>query len=330
MRVWRSKYWVAALGLALGIAIPFVSSNYTLHIMILALLYAIVASSWDLTLGYAGILNFAHPAFFALGAYGYAVLSGNFGWNPWLSLLAASGVGVAASVIVAVPVLRLRGIYVILVSFAFGQICLQIVLSASSITGGSTGLVLIPPVGILGHSLGRAGYYYLVLAILITSTFYLRILVRSTFGLSIQALRDDESYAISRGVSSPRQRMLAMMGSALFTGCAGGLYSSYLSVASPDVFGFSFMVVVLSALLVGGVATIFGPVAGAIGLTLLSGWLVELGAWRYVCLAVIIVVVLRFAPGGIYSGIKTAGGVTSRYVLWVIRRLDFNTAADER
>lgn len=301
----RTFFALLAAGVAGLALLPFlgVGSSYR-HFLILAFLYAVVASNWDLSLGYGGILNFAHPAFFALGVYGYAISASTLGVEPWFALVLAGGVGVVAALIIALPVLRLRGIYVILVTFAFGQICLQIVLSQSQITGGSQGMVLLPGLQLGDWNFardGRMGYYYAALLLLLLSTIYLRIVVRSPFGRSIQALRDNEPYAVSRGISVGRQRIMTMAASAVFTGMAGGMYAAYLRVASPEVFGFDFLIIVLSALLLGGTSTIAGPVMAALLLTLLSEWMMELGAWRFLILAVLIVGVLRFYPGGLYA-----------------------------
>lgn len=308
-----SSFYLILLGSVILFAIlPAVGLDASYrHFLILAFIYAIVASNWDLTLGYGGILNFAHPAFFAIGVYIYSILARVVGVEPFLAIAAAGLASVAAACIIALPVLRLRGIYVILVTFAFGQICLQIVLSQSNVTGGSLGMVLVPSIEIGDWNFardGRMGFYYLTLLALVLSTIYLRVITQSPFGRSIQALRDNEPYAVSRGVSVARARILTMAGSAIFTGFAGALYASYLRAASPEVFGFDLLIIFLSALLLGGTSTIVGPIMAAVVLTLLSEWMMELGAWRFLVLAAVIVAVLRFYPGGLYALVTRAGG----------------------
>src|SRR5690606_34961493 len=118
----------------------FVESTYIRHLMIVAFIFAIVASSWDLTIGYGGIFNFAHIAFFGIGVYAYGILGGTLGISPWLSLAGSGVAAMVAAAVITLPVLRLKGIYVVLVTFAFSQLCLQIVLSQSEITGGSQGM----------------------------------------------------------------------------------------------------------------------------------------------------------------------------------------------
>lgn len=304
----RASLILILLGLAVLLLLPlFVSSTYLRHLVIIALVYAVVASNWDLSLGYAGVFNFAHLAFFALGAYGAAVITKTYGLSPWLGIPAGALLAVIASVLVCLPVLRLKGIYIVLITFAFGQLCLHLVLGLSDVTGGSRGLVLIPPLTLGDFTFsqnGRLGYYYLTVALFAASTFYLRRLVASDFGLSLVALKDNEDYAVSRGISLARQRLLTFAASAVFTGAVGGLYAQYLRVVSPDLFGFSFLSLALSMLLLGGISTIYGPIIAAFLLTFLSEAMVDLGPWSYVIIATLIILVLRFFPDGLLSGLE--------------------------
>ena len=193
--------WVA--GVAIFLAIPqIVSDSYLLHLAILGMLFAVVASNWDLTLGYAGIFNFAHIAFFGLGAYTSGILSVRLGISPWLGILVGSIVAVLVAAIVSIPVIRLRGIYVALLTFAFTQLASALIVSQTSITGGVAGLVGVPGLSLGGIAFRENidAYFYLVGVLLIASTIFLRWVVSSDFGLSLVALRDFEEYAVSRGV----------------------------------------------------------------------------------------------------------------------------------
>lgn len=285
----------------------FIQSTYLRHLMIVAMLYAVLASNWDLSLGYGGVFNFAHTSFFAVGAYAGAILAKTFGISPWLGILAGTGVAVIMSIIASLLVLRVKGVYVCLVTFALGQVFLHIVMSQSEYTGGTNGIVMIPSIQIGTYSLsqnGRIGYYYLVFLLLIVSTCFLRMLVRSNFGLSLVALRDSEEYAISRGIPLARQRTLLFAASAIFTGATGAVYAFYLGVVSPDLFGFGYIVNALSMLLLGGVATIYGPIIGGFVLSFVLEFMMEIGAWRFLIIACLIVGVLRFYPEGMLAAIK--------------------------
>jgi branched-chain amino acid transport system permease protein len=295
-------------GIALLAVLPLlINSQYVTHLLILALLYGVLASNWDLTLGYAGIFNWAHVTFFALGAYTAGVLSAKFGVSPWLCIAGGMLAAVLASIIVCLPVLRVKGIYVVLVTFAFGQICLHAILSLSDLTGGSRGLVQIPSLSLGSYSFARDGkiaYYYLALVLFVVSTYYLSRLVRSHFGLSIIALRDNEEYAISRGVPWARQRLLSFMASAVFTGATGAVFAFYLGVISPELFGFSYTATLLTMILLGGISTLYGSILGSFVLTFISEYLVDLGPWRYLIISVLIVLVLRFFPEGALAALQ--------------------------
>ncbi len=293
-----------ALSLAVAALAPQVlTGSVAQNLAILSLLYAVVASNWDLTLGYAGVFNFAHVAFFGLGAYVAAVSTVQFGVPVWWDLLLGVALVAVVGAIVAALALRLRGIYVALVTFALTQLCVALINSQKDLTGGPVGLVGIPDLQIGDFEFGSdaRSYFYAAEILLIASTVGLRWLATSSFGLSLVALRDNEPYAISRGIPATRQRVLAIVASSVPTSLAGGLYAHYLIVASPDVFSFSLTTLLLSMVLVGGAATTYGPILAAVVLTVGTEQLAGLGNVRYMIIAVLIVLVLRFLPGGVWS-----------------------------
>lgn len=304
-----SPFTLPRIGLALivlvvAVAAPLIfTGGVAQNLAILSILYAVVASNWDLTIGYAGIFNFAHVAFFGIGSYVSAVSTLQFGLPVWWDLLLAIVVVAAISGIVSALALRLRGIYVALVTFALTQLCVALINSAKDITGGPVGLIGVPDLQIGSFALGSdpRSYFYAAEILLIASTIGLRLLVRSNFGLSLIALRDFEDYAVSRGIPARRQRVLAIVASSIPTSLAGCLYAHYLIVASPDVFSFSLQTLLLSMVLVGGAGTIYGPIVAAIVLTVGTEELNQLGNLRYMIVAVLIVVTLRFLPGGLWS-----------------------------
>lgn len=281
---------------------------YLLHIITLGMLFAIVASNWDLTLGYAGVFNFAHIAFFGIGAYTSGLLSVRFGVSPWIGIVAGMISAVLIAAIVSIPAIRLRGIYVALLTFAFTQLMLALIVSQTAFTGGISGLVGVPGLSIGDYQFRQnpIAYFYFIGALLLVSTIFLRRVVTSDFGLSLIALRDFEEYAVSRGVPLARQRFLAFVYSAIFSGAAGAVYVHYLMVASPEVFGFSLATLFLSIILVGGAATIYGPVLVGVVLTYVSEMMAPLGPRRFMILALLIVVTMWFVPRGVW-GLLTRG-----------------------
>jgi branched-chain amino acid transport system permease protein len=287
---------------AMAIAPLFIHNAYIRHLLIIAMIYAVVAASWDLSLGYAGVFNFAHLAFFAIGAYTGGILVKNLGIPPWAAILAGGLMGSASGLLVCIPVLRVKGIYVCLVTFAYSQLWLHVIRSQGEITGGSRGLVLIPPFSVAGYSFDQhnnLAYYYLFFLILIASTWLLRKTVKSSFGLSIVALRDNEDYAVSRGVPLTTQRLFTFAISAFYPGLVGAGYALYTGIASADLFGFGYLTTVLSMLILGGISTIYGPVIGAFLLGFASEFLNDLGPVKYMLTAAITILTLRFYPDGI-------------------------------
>jgi branched-chain amino acid transport system permease protein len=267
------------------------------------MLYGIVASNWDLTFGYFGIFNFSHVGIFILGAYTAGILSKSYGFPPLISIIIASLFSATISSIIALPMLRIKGLYVCLITFAFSQILYYFILSQRSLTGGSSGLTLIPYIRFGYYSFAennKIAYYFLALLLLIISTFFLTRLVKSNFGLSIVALKDYEEYAISRGVKFGRQLILSFAASSLFTGVAGAIMAFYLTSLSPEMFGFSTLTTVLIMVLVGGSSTIYGPIIGALILTIVSEFLIQIAPWRYVIIGSLIIFILRFCPDGIW------------------------------
>jgi branched-chain amino acid transport system permease protein len=307
---WQREAAGFALGLVVLALLPLVfTDSYSRHILIMAFIYAMVASNWDLSLGYGGVFNFGHLALFGVGVYAYALLTKLAGLDPWLALVASGVVATLAAVIVTIPILRLKGIYIILVTFGFAQLVMQVIISQSDITGGTQGIVRIPGLYLFDHNMVRdakIGYFGIALALLALSTIFLRILVRSRVGSSIMALRDNEEYAISRGISLVRQRMITLAASAFFTGVAGAFYAAYQRNASIDVFGMSLATIVLSMVLLGGTGTIYGAVIASFVLTVFAEAMADFGAWRPMITAVLIIVVMLVYPSGLVGMIQAA------------------------
>ena len=316
----RTRWTREAAGLLAGFLVlallPLVIGDaYSRHVMIMAFIYAIVASNWDLSLGYGGVFNFGHLALFGIGVYAYGLLTKLVGLDPWLGLVASGCAATLAAVLVTIPILRLKGIYIILVTFGFAQLVMQIILSQSDLTGGTQGMVRIPTLYLADHNMirdGKIGYFYIALALLLASTVFLRIFIRSRTGASIVALRDNEEYAVSRGVSLAKQRLLTLAASAFFTGVAGGFYAAYQRNASVDVFGMSLATIILSMVLLGGTSTIYGAIIASFVLTVFSEVTADLGPWRPMITAVLIIAVMLAYPTGLAGLLRAAWGAGGR------------------
>jgi len=290
---------------AIALLVPAViTDSYSMHVLIICLVFAVVASNWDLSMGHAGVFNFAHLAFFGVGAYTSGILAKLFGLSPWLGLFLGGFAAVLTSLLIGLPTLRLRGMYVAIFTFAFTQVLLSLVLIWSDLTGGSFGLSDIPPLqigSVVFAGANKVAVYYLLLAIFLISTCAIYVVVRSSVGLAFVTLRDSQDYAVSRGISAYRYRLIAFVVSSFFTGVIGAFYAHYLEVVTVEIFGWNILSLALAMVIVGGLGTTRGPIIGAFFMTLVSEYLRSFFAYRLLLVGIILFLVLVFAPGGIDS-----------------------------
>lgn len=290
---------------AILVAVPLLISNpYLLHLIILSLTYSVLATSWNLTLGYLGVFNFGYIAYFAIGAYASAIFSRAFGVTPWLTMFFGAGVAAVSGVLVCLPVIRLKGVYIALVTVAFSELGHYLAYGLGDLTGGSSGLVGLPTFHILGSTFdrfGKVGYYYVAVCLFVTFIPAMWWLIKSNFGLSLIALRDAKNYAISRGVSRTRQFLLVFLVSAFIAGIIGAFSAHYDRVVYPGLFGMGYSVDVLSMIILGGPGTFYGPIVAAFLLIFLINFMQGLGPNRFLISSTLIILIVIFRPGGLSS-----------------------------
>ena len=297
-------------GIVLVILPLLISNAFVLHLLILCLVYAVITSNWDLVVGYSGIFNFGHLAFFAVGAYSSAIVAISSGISPWWCLPIGGGIAVVASLVVALPSLRLRGLYFSLFTFAFQQIFYSLILiNPGNLTGGSQGLMFIPALKLGSIVISRTNKfpsYYLALAFFLLSSIVLYRIVRSKAGLAFQALRDSEEYAISRGINPFKYKLGAVMTSAFFTGLIGAFYAHYMRIIGPAIIGWQIFILALAMLVLGGLGSLFGPMIASFGLLFVSEFLTSLGPYRFIILAFVMLFALLISPGDIVRKLQLA------------------------
>lgn len=302
-RLARRQSWLPLAAVLALLAVPLVvTDSYLLHLGVLALIFGILASSWDLTLGYGRVFNFAHPVFFAVGAYASAIVTIRTGMPSLFGLVVGAACAAVASLIVYIPVYRVRGVYVALISFAVTQLCLVFVISQREVTGGSNGLVGLPPLALGSIDLSsKAAAFYVAIGLFVVSTAVLRRYVRSRFGLGLIAAGVFEDYARSRGISIGRVRLLAFVVSGSLAGAAGAFYAHYVGVVSPELLSFSFAIIVQTMVLVGGVSSIYGPIVAAAVLGIVTEALGGIGPWRFILISTLMAVTVIYAPRGLWG-----------------------------
>ncbi|MCJ7807268.1 MAG: branched-chain amino acid ABC transporter permease [Dehalococcoidia bacterium] len=275
---------------------------YYLGILFLASIFAILAASWDLLSGFTGQMNFGHALFFGVAAYTAALLNLHFGLAPWLTIPLGALAAVLAGLIVGVPCLRLRGIYLALATLAFPLILTGFIFVFPGILGGEMGVSGIDPL-----SGSRTIDYYIAVTLMIGLGFVMWKITASKTGLIFHAIREDEVTARASGINTTRYKLLAFCLSGFFAGIAGGLYVHYMKVAGPSTLELllSFQVVIWA--IFGGIATIYGPIAGVfilyIPLTLLESVPV-VSEIRMLLMAIIVVLAMLFMPEGLTTWVR--------------------------
>ncbi len=237
--------------------------NYILHLLVLYEIYVIVALSLNLLIGYCGLLQVAHAAYFGVGAYvsALAVTKLSIGFLP--SLLLSALVSGILSFLVSLPAWRFRADYFVMMSLAVQVIIYSAIYNWTTLTNGPFGLAGIPRPVILGSKFATTGDIFALYGVIVTllSTL-LALLKMSPFGRSLQAMRDDELAALSLGIQTQTLKIQAFLIATAIVGIAGGMYGAYQSYVDPTSFTLDSSILMLSMVIVGGTGNIRGPVIG--------------------------------------------------------------------
>lgn len=294
--------------------LPYFVDNYTLHLAILSGIAVIAAASLNLVMGYVGKLSLGHAAFYGIGAYTSALLSMSAGVPSWLSILAAAPVAAFAAFLIGPIVLWLRGAYFIIVTLSFSIVLQLVIVNWVEFTNGPMGILGIPypTIGSFEFS-SKASYFYLVAVSAVVTVWCIRRLLRSRTGRAFEALRENENVAMSIGVSKLRYSLLAFCIGGGFAGFAGALYAHYVSVITPDMFGFDVMVSMLVMVAVGGKGTLSGPVIGAILVTFVPEQLRLVKEFRLSIFGLVLMLSVVLMPNGLVSLGPTLRGYWQRW-----------------
>jgi branched-chain amino acid transport system permease protein len=310
---WRSPKWTAVSSFGVfALILPLVllrfgAGTFMVHLLITFFLWSVVAQSWNLVLGVSGIYSFAQIALFAVGGWFTGVLSMSYGWNPWLSLALAPIVTTVAALIIGLPSLRLRGVYVVLLTLAFHELLRNYVTNGPRvISGGGYGLIGVPrldfgPFSGFSHLVPS---YYLALGFFVVATFSIWWVFQSPIGVAFAALRDSEGYAVGRGIDQFRIKLFLFGFSAFFTGLAGGLMTHYLGSISQSIFAFSVLINVLAMIVIGGWGSFGGPILGTALLLGLQEGLRDLSDFRTLVLGLALASVAVLAPSGLWPKMR--------------------------
>ena len=301
---WRSPnaFAVGALLIA-AVALPLIWRNdYVIDVALTALIWMVLNQSWNLQLGIGGIWNFGQLAIFAIGGYVAGLVSLRWGIDPWLALVMGGSAAALVSAVIAIPVLRLRGIYASLLTFSFAEVVRLLVISdESGLTGGSFGLSGIPGLafeGLVPDAKQRA-YYWIALGLVVVTAVFIYVFIHSPLGTALKALRDSPAYAASRGVSPMKMQVITFATSAFIAGVAGAFYAQYYGTISPSVMGLGPLSLFVAMLVVGGLGTFWGPMLGTALIMVVSEALRDLEEARLIVVGLILLITIVLAPRGL-------------------------------
>ncbi len=285
-------------------ALVTIDNDYYLSLLNFIGIHTLLVVGLNLLMGYAGQISLGHAAFYGLGAYTSGILTTTYGVNPWLALLLGLAVGSLTAFVIGIPALKLRGYYLAMATLGFGIIVYIVLNEAQSWTGGPSGLSGIPSFSLAGLALDTPRRLFALIWLMVGLILALSAnLVDSRLGRALRALHDSENAAASLGVNTGRLKLIIFVWSALYAALAGSLYAHTLNFIAPGSFGFMFSIKLVTMVVVGGMASIWGSLLGAAVLTILPELLVVFHDLEVVIFGAILMVVMIFMPRGLVRGI---------------------------
>ncbi|WP_328187389.1 high-affinity branched-chain amino acid ABC transporter permease LivM [Marinobacter sp. OP 3.4] len=313
------------LGILIAIALiwPFFVSRGSVDLATLVLIYIMLALGLNVVVGLAGLLDLGYVAFYAVGAYTFALLSNYWGFSFWMALPIGALLAALFGMVLGFPVLRLRGDYLAIVTLGFGEIIRILLNNWTNVTGGPNGIGGIPDPTLFGMEFGRrvkeegntsfhetfgiayAGehkvifLYLIALVLAILTAFVIRRLMRMPVGRSWEALREDEIAARSLGLSRTAVKLSAFTIGAFFAGFAGTVFASKQGFISPESFVFLESAIILAIVVLGGMGSQMGVILAAIAVTILPELAREFSEYRMLIFGAAMVLMMVWRPQGL-------------------------------
>ena len=304
--------WTVVLTLALVAgALPLtVSSRYVLSTLVFIALNAMAALGLSLVMGFAGQVSLGQAAFYGVGAYVSGVLTTSYDVGPWLALGFAIAAGALAALAIGIPIFRLSGLLLAMATLGFGIVVYYVLVNWSAVTGGPSGLTGIPALAIGSFRFDSDGrMLWLTWTVLLLLVGLAGNVIDSRVGRALQALAADEDAAEAVGIDATRMKLGVFAVAGGITALAGSLYAHYLTVVNPSPFSFTYSIELVVMVVLGGAASVWGPVLGAAAVVTLVEALravlprltVSPGAAEYeiVLFGLLLMIVVALAPAGI-------------------------------
>ncbi|NOY63991.1 MAG: branched-chain amino acid ABC transporter permease [Nitrospirae bacterium] len=310
------KRYAPYIVFALMAVLPFLGlSTYVMHILILMLMWSVIGMAWNLLGGYCGQVSFGHAAFFGVGAYTAGILYFKGGVSAWWGIPLSIPILVVEALIIGFICLRLRGPFFALATLAMGEVFRVTAENLRNFTQGTLGIMLKERTWV-----EKTWYYYIILGLSLFTFLVVRKVIQSRLGYYFVAIREDQDAAESLGINTTLYKTIALCLSAVLTGLAGAFYTNYMGYIDPEVvFALhDISIVTIMVVMVGGVATFWGPVVGAVIMVILAEFirsLPRLGSAHQTLFGILLILIIIFLPNGIvgdFSKLKRIFGFGRR------------------
>ena len=287
---------LAAVLLLLPVVLP---NNYYYDIAIRMAINAIIVLGLNLLIGFAGQISLGHAGFVGIGAYASAILPSQFGWHPLLAMAAGAAIASAIAAIVARPIFRLKGHYLAMATLGLGIITAIVIKNEAAYTGGPDGMP-VAALGLMGFEISGEKQWYWVLAVVLLFSFWAaRNLIDSPFGRALRALHGSEVAAQVMGVDVVRYKVAIFVLSAFFASLMGSVTAHYIGFVTPNIADFFHSIELVTMVVIGGMASIYGSLIGAVLLTALPQALSTFEGWETVVFGAILMFCMIFMPRGL-------------------------------
>ena len=291
-----------------ALAFPLIASSYTVKIMVTALIWVVLGLGLNIVVGLAGLLDLGYVAFYAVGAYAYALLNHHFGVTFWEALPAGMLLAACFGILLGIPVLRLRGDYLAIVTLGFGEIIRLVLQNWNEFSSGPSGIANIPRPSFFNYTPGPLEapryMYYLMIALVLFTIFVVNRLQNSRLGRSWIALREDEVACQAMGIDRMRTKLAAFALGATWAGMSGVIFAANTNFINPDSFTLMESIIALSIVVFGGMGSITGVILGGFVLILLPEYLRAFAEYRMLLFGATMVLMMVFRPQGIVANVR--------------------------
>lgn len=302
MQIFNLKFSGLLLLLLVAIFLPFFMIDYWIYVFSIAYYYTIMAASWNLLGGYTGQFSLGHHTFALIGAYTSTLMILKAGIPLWMGILSGTILTIIVSFVLGFLCLRVRGIYLALITWAFAEVVRIYIRMDYVFTGGDRGLFA----PLFFGTMKPLPYYYLFLGVSVFAIILIAAIMRSRIGYYFRAIRNDEVAARAMGVNTVRWKVFAFMVASGLAGLAGAFYGHSIGLISPVLGEFNEMAMIIIFVVIGGMRTQAGPVLGAISIRYLMDLLREWSEIRIIILSAIVIIIMRFFNGGLMELFKRA------------------------